>query len=133
MADGRWKFVALLVLIFLLGVATGGFGHRYLESKGYFRHATRPSPRQNRGEIIERFTKELGLTADQQQQLNAILAEQEQRFKDLNKSFRTQADTIHQEGRNKIRAILTDQQKPKFEEMLKRFDEERHQREERRK
>ena len=133
MADGRWKFVALLVLIFLLGIATGGFGHHLLESRGYFRRPAHSSSRQNRSEIVDKFTKELGLTSDQQQQLNAILAEQEQRFKDLNKSFRSQADVIRQEGRDKIRAILTDQQKPKFDEILKRFDEERRRREERRK
>ncbi len=133
MAEARLKFVALLVLIFILGVATGGIGHRFLESKGYFLWHSHSGARPSRGEVVERFTKELGLSPQQAQQLNTILAEQEQKFRDLNHSFRSQADTLRQEGRNKIRAILNDDQKPKFDEMLRKFDEERRRREEHKK
>jgi Spy/CpxP family protein refolding chaperone len=36
-----------------------------------------------------------------------------------------QIEAIRQKGRNEVRSILTPEQRPKFEEFLKRFDEER--------
>ncbi len=129
MGEARLKFVALLVLIFILGIATGAFGYRLLSDKGYFSSRGRGPARVNRGEVVERFTRELGLSAQQREQLNVILTEDEQKFRELNKSIKPQADAIRQEGRNRIRAILTDEQKPKFEEMLRKIDEQRRQRE----
>ncbi len=129
MGEARLKFVALLVLIFILGIATGAFGYRLLSDKGYFSPRGRGPARVNRGEVVERFTRELGLSAQQREQLNVILTEDEQKFRELNKSIKPQADAIRQEGRNRIRAILTDEQKPKFEEMLRKIDEQRRQRE----
>jgi hypothetical protein len=36
----------------------------------------------------------------------------------------TDVDTLRHEGREKIRAFLTDEQKPKFEEYVRKIDEE---------
>lgn len=116
MAKSRRKVVALLVLIFLFGMATGALSYRLFEVKGYYR---------SRGNTLQKFTRELGLSAEQSRRLSTILEESENRFHELNKSVKPQADAIRQESRNKIRAMLTDVQKPKFEEMLKKMDEER--------
>lgn len=126
MPETRVKIIGLLILIFLLGTATGGLGYRLLQQKGYF---SLP-PRHHRDEVVEKFTRELGLNPSQSQQLNVILGETEEKFRELNKSVKPQADAIRQEGRNKIRAMLTAAQKPKFEEMLQKIDEERRKREE---
>ncbi|MFI5176753.1 MAG: hypothetical protein ACHQKY_17975 [Terriglobia bacterium] len=129
MAEPRVKIVGLLVLIFLLGAITGSLGYRLLEEKGALASSTRPAPgTSRRGEVVEKFTRELNLTAEQTQRLNSIFAENEQRFSELHKSFKPQADAIRQEGRTKIRAMLTDEQKVKFEDILKQMDEERRKR-----
>jgi protein CpxP len=131
MTEPRTKFAGLLVLIFILGVVAGSLGYRLVEQKDTFASSTRPSPGAGRrGEAVEKFTRELNLTPDQVQRLNAIFAENEQKFSELHKSFKPQADAIRQEGRSKIRAMLTDEQKPKFEAILKNMDEEHRQREE---
>ncbi|MBZ5554161.1 MAG: Spy/CpxP family protein refolding chaperone [Acidobacteriia bacterium] len=129
MAEPRVKIVGLLVLIFLLGAITGSLGYRLLEEKGALASSTRTAPgASHRGEVVDKFTRELNLTPEQTQRLNAIFAENEQKFSELHKSFKPQADAIRQEGRNRIRAMLTDEQKLKFEDMLRKMDEERRQR-----
>lgn len=127
MAESRLKVVALFVLIFLFGMATGGLSYRLLET-GYFRPHSQSYSRDHRGDTVQKFTRELGLNADQIQRLNTILEESEGKFRELNKSVKPQADAIRQESRNKIRALLNEEQKPKFEEMLKKMDEERRKR-----
>lgn len=129
MAEARVKIVSLLVLIFLLGVATGGLGYHLLQRKGYFSGSPRASSHDHRSEVVSKFTRELRLNPDQSQKLDKIFEESEQKFRELNKSFRPQADAIRMESRNKIRAILSEGQKLKFEEMLQKIDEERRQRE----
>ena len=55
---------------------------------------------------LAKMTKDLNLTADQQAQIKPILQEQEHKMRELNR--RTHS---------KIQAVLTDEQKKKFEEM----------------
>jgi Spy/CpxP family protein refolding chaperone len=113
-------------VVFLLGVALGGvfgffYGHRSSVS------AANPplSEPQRRAQKVEQLTQELGLTNDQRQQLDSILSQLHAEYKALHDQADAQLSTAHQKGRDQIRAILTPEQKPKFEEFLKRIDEER--------
>jgi Spy/CpxP family protein refolding chaperone len=65
------------------------------------------------------------LTPEQRQQLEAILMQLHSEYKALHEQSDAQIDQARQQGRNRIRAILTPEQQPKFEEFLKRMDEER--------
>ncbi|MDD5544236.1 MAG: hypothetical protein PHX83_13785 [Acidobacteriia bacterium] len=132
MAEARTKTIGWLVLIFLLGTAVGALGYRILAQKGYVATMRSSSAPRHRDEAVARFTRELGLSPEQAQQLNGILEQSETKFRELNRSFKPQADAIRAESRNRIRGILTAEQKPKFEEMLRKMDEERAQREQRR-
>jgi Spy/CpxP family protein refolding chaperone len=111
--------------VFLLGAALGGM-------LGYvFAHHTamaapaQMTDAQKRAQKVERLTQELNLTASQQQQLDAILTSVQGEYKVIRQSTEPQIDQARQKGREQIRAILTPEQKPKFEEFLKRLDEER--------
>jgi Spy/CpxP family protein refolding chaperone len=112
-------------VVFLLGAALGGM-------LGYvFAHHTamaapaQMTDAQKRAQKVERLTQELNLTAAQQQQLDAILTSVQGEYKTIRQSTEPQIDQARQKGREQIRAILTPEQKPKFEEFLKRLDEER--------
>jgi Spy/CpxP family protein refolding chaperone len=112
-------------VVFLLGAALGGM-------LGYvFAHHTamaapaQLTDAQKRAQKVERLTQELNLTAAQQQQLDAILTSVQGEYKTIRQSTEPQIDQARQKGREQIRAILTPEQKPKFEEFLKRLDEER--------
>jgi Spy/CpxP family protein refolding chaperone len=71
------------------------------------------------------MTQALTLTKDQSQQLDAILSQIHGEYKTLHQQGDAQIDEARQRGRNRIREILTPDQKPKFEEFLKKMDEER--------
>src|SRR5260370_18679816 len=112
-------------VVFLLGAALGGM-------VGYtFAHHTALAapPRMNdaarRAQKVQRLTQELDLSAEQQKQLDVIMASVQAQYKAIHQTTEPQIDEARQKGREQIRAILTPEQKPKFEEFLKRLDEER--------
>jgi Spy/CpxP family protein refolding chaperone len=57
--------------------------------------------------------------------VDAILLQRHAEAKVIHDQTDAQIDQVHQKGRQQIREILTPEQKPKFEEFLKRLDEER--------
>jgi Spy/CpxP family protein refolding chaperone len=111
--------------VFLLGAALGGvlgylFAHRPVSA------ANPPlSEPERRAKRVAEFTKELSLTAQQSQQLDAILMQRHAETKAIHDQTDAQLDAVRQKGRAQVRAILTPDQLPKFEEFLKRMDEER--------
>jgi Spy/CpxP family protein refolding chaperone len=118
------KAAVWVAAVFLLGAALGGvvgyiFAHRSVSANAPM------SEEQRRAQRVEQLTHELGLTNDQRQQLDGILSQIHAEYKALREQADAQMDQARQKGRNNIRAILTPEQKPKFEEFLKRMDEER--------
>ena len=112
--------------VFLLGAALGGVlgylaAHRYSVSAASA-PLTEPERRARR---VEQLTKELNLTSAQSQQLDTILSQIHARYKAIHDQSDAQLAQEREKGRNEIRAILTPEQKPKFEEFLQRLDEER--------
>jgi Spy/CpxP family protein refolding chaperone len=119
-----------VAVVFVLGAALGGlfgyfYGHRSIVA------AANPplSEAQRRAQRVEQLTQDLGLTNDQKQQLDSALSQLHADYKSIhdqsNQQLNSQMDQARQKGRDQIRGILTPEQKPKFEEFLKRLDEER--------
>ena len=118
-------------VVFLLGAALGGM-------IGYvFAHHTAMAapPQMNeaakRAQKVQRLTQELDLSAEQQKLLDVIIASVQAQYKAIHQSTEPQINEARQKGREQIRAILTPEQKPKFEEFLKRLDEEKKRNEQR--
>jgi len=111
--------------VFLLGAALGG------ELGNVFGvHARNVPPPQltegeKRAQKVQRLTQELSLAPDQQKEVEAIIASVQAQYKAIRQSTEPQIDEARQKGREQIRAILTPEQKPKFEDFLRRLDEER--------
>jgi Spy/CpxP family protein refolding chaperone len=112
-------------VVFLLGAALGGMlGYVFAH------HTAMAAPAQmtdseKRAQKVQRLTQELNLSPDQQKQLDTIMASVQAQYKAIHQSTDPQTNEARQKGREQIRAILTPEQKPKFEEFLKRIDEER--------
>ena len=119
----RWKAVALLLAVFALGLCVGALGMRALAGRVYGHPLE--SHDHDRGRIFNELTRDLTLTPDQQRQVQAILDDTRARFQAVYDQNRPQYDAIRQQGRNRIRAVLTPEQLPKFEEFLARIDAER--------
>ena len=111
--------------VFLLGAALGGvlgylFAHRPVSA------ANPPlSEPERRAQKVQQLTKELSLTPQQAQQVDAIIQQRHAEAKAIHDQTDAQFDAVRQKGRAQIRAILTPEQLPKFEEFVKRMDEER--------
>jgi Spy/CpxP family protein refolding chaperone len=74
---------------------------------------------------VEQLTQLLGLTSAQSQQLDAILLQGHTEAKTIHDQTDAQIEHVRQKGRDQVRAILTPEQKPKFEEFLKDLDQKR--------
>jgi len=111
--------------VFLLGAALGGvlgylFAHRPVNA------ANPPlSEPERRAQRVQQLTKDLSLTPQQAQQLDAILLQRHAETKAIHDRTDAEIDAVRQKGRAQVRAILTREQLPNFEEFLKRMDEER--------
>jgi Spy/CpxP family protein refolding chaperone len=111
--------------VFLLGAALGGV-LGYLSAHRTASAANPPlSEPERRARRVDQLTRELSLTPAQSQQVDAILMQRHAEAKVIHDQTDAQIDQVHQKGRQQIREILTPEQKPKFEEFLKRLDEER--------
>src|SRR5690349_8574818 len=126
-APATRKAAIWVVVVFLLGVVAGGMlGYGYGYSHRSVAAAGSPlSEPERRAKRVAELTQDLGLTSDQARQLDAILMQRHAEVKTIRDQSDAQLDQVRQRGRDQIRTILTPQQKPKFEEFLKKMDEER--------
>ena len=112
-------------VVFLLGAALGGMIGYVFAHQPALAAPAQMTDSEKRAQKVQRLTQELNLSPDQQKQLDAIMASVQAQYKAIHQSTDPQINEARQKGREQIRAILTPEQKPKFEEFLKRLDEER--------
>ena len=123
------KAYALVVLVFLLGIALGALGTYVAAARVWGARPEVHGHHDRRAHMVEQLTHELNLTADQQKQIDAILADMQKQYAALHKQISPQTEQVRQQGREQIRALLTPEQQPKFDEFMRRLDEERKKRE----
>lgn len=119
------KAAIWVVIVFLLGAVTGGMlGYGYAHHSVSAASAPLPEP-ERRARGVARLTQELGLTSDQAKEVDAIIMQRHAEMKAVHDQSDSQIDQLRQRGRDQIRAILTPEQKPKYEEFLQKLDAER--------
>jgi Spy/CpxP family protein refolding chaperone len=119
--SGR-EAVATVVLVFILGIIIGGVGTHVWEKRQVNPGAlSKPS----RDDVIQQMSRELDLNSDQQKQLSGIIDDTRARWRALYAPLDAQHEGIRQQSRDKIRAILTADQRTKFEAFMQRVDAER--------
>lgn len=130
-SDNR-KALALIVLVFVLGVALGAVGHSVADRRVLGARTQGPAPflqpRPNPPRAVARLTSELKLAPEQQKQIGDILADMQHRYDVVHDQMNPQFAQIREQGRDQIREVLTPEQRPKFEDYLRRLEEERHRR-----
>jgi Spy/CpxP family protein refolding chaperone len=120
-AKTRREAALLVVVVFVLGVLLGGVADHLFGARGF----TSPAPPRTRDQLIGQLTTQLGLTPDQQKHLTSIVDDTRAQWRTLYAPLETQHEQIRQQGRERIRAILTPEQRPKFELFMQRLDEQR--------
>jgi len=118
------KAVVLVLVVFVLGILLGALG-TYMAGERVWARGEGHGGGKGRVRLQEQLTRELELNGEQQKQLAAILEQTKKKYEVLYEPVRAQADLVRQQGRENIRAILTPEQRVKFEEFLRRIDEER--------
>jgi Spy/CpxP family protein refolding chaperone len=80
---------------------------------------------ERRAARVQELTKKLSLTPQQAQQVDTILMQRHAETKAIHDQSDAQLDAVRQKGRAQMRALLTPDQLPKFEEFLQQMDEQR--------
>ena len=130
-ATSRNKARLLVLSIFAIGFAAGALSMNLYQSQKSSppnHHGTRPTS----VAIVDKMSDKLNLTRDQHDQVSAILKDTFNQYDIIRQEadpcflqFRPRFDAVRQAGREKIRAVLTDEQRPKFEQMVAEQDAER--------
>jgi hypothetical protein len=121
----RSEAAALVFVVFLLGVLLGGLGNHLWNARVSGQQLGTPSGPPQMGPIMTDLTRELQLTPDQQKQLGVIVTDTRAKWSALYSPLDGQREQIRQESRAHIRAMLTSDQQPKFDDFLRRLDESR--------
>jgi Spy/CpxP family protein refolding chaperone len=122
-AKTRGEAAILVIVVFLLGALLGGVGNHVWGERVWGKQISVAHP--SRDQLVSSLTQELQLNADQQQQLGAIIDETRSQIHAIYTPVDVQRESLRQNGRARIRAILTPEQKPKFEAFMHHLDEER--------
>ena len=110
--------ILLGILVFLLGGIAGAVS-QYLYCEHIKASVPKTIPRVE--DVVERMARILKLDAQQKTEIKVIIGESRNRYRELSRQFRPQYEKIVQESDNRIRALLRDDQKPLFEEFIKKF------------
>jgi len=123
MQPERKKATFFVALIFLCGALTGAVAtNLWVKAQTSVRAARADAPSASRRvRSVEWFTQQLDLSPDQASQLTQILDETRTTFR----AKEEEIGSIREQARNRIRAILTEEQRVKYEEMLARQDRKR--------
>ncbi len=111
----------LLIATFLLGGIAGAVTHRLIE-KPATASSAKTKGRQSPQEIVGEMARGLKLDGQQEEKLAEIIRDSRDQYRALSKQFQPQYQALRHETNEKIRAILTEQQKAAFEEQLKEVD-----------
>ena len=103
------------------------------QENGEHKHGAQAGRMGNMDDMMQELTTKLNLTADQQTKIKSILEEQHEQMRatmndpaiskeDKHAKMKSMHDSIHA----KVREVLTDDQKPKFDAMVKDMESNMH-------
>ena len=122
----RKKAAIWLALVFILGAATGGvFGYSLARRSYAATKTVMPSEAERRAKKLSDMTQAIGLTAEQAQKADGIIKEAQTEIRGIHEKNDAEVDVVRMKTRQEMRAFLTPEQLPKFEQYIQRMDEER--------
>lgn len=117
MSKSNLTIALYLLLVFGSGVAVGGFGYRVYSGTPVSAKGIKLSPEEWRRQYINEMQTRVKLTPLQSQEVNSILDETRSLFHASREKHNRELDSLRQAQADKIRAILTDEQRPEFEKL----------------
>jgi hypothetical protein len=124
--DIRKKAAIWLALVFVLGTATGGvFGYSLARRSYAATKTVMPSEAERRAKKLAEMTQAIGLTPEQAQKAEGIIKNAQTEIRGIHVKSDADVDVVRMRTRQEMRAFLTPDQLPKFEQFVQRLDEER--------
>ena len=115
-----------VVAVFVLGALLGGVSvGYYMSAKAQAQAKPMLNDDARRAQKVALLTQELNLTTEQAKQLDDAIRQAQIKFKAIREASQPQIDATRAEGREKVRGFLTPDQRPKYEDYLRKVDEER--------
>ena len=118
----RLKLWLAVAVVFALGCATGAFlDSAYRLRAGAARGESRGG-RRNPEHMFEKMRRELELDERQSAEVRKILDETRNEYRSLRSEARPRFDAIRQSARTRIRALLTPEQRQRFDARVAEMD-----------
>jgi hypothetical protein len=117
----RREAALLVAAVFLLGATLGAIGNHLWGARVLGMKADKPA----RIHGMVDLAREVQLTSEQQKDIAAISEDVRARWKAIYAPHDVEREGLRLQGRQKIRAILTPEQQPKFDAFIQRLDEQR--------
>lgn len=122
MLTSKLKAHLIIVTAFTLGVAVGASGQYLLSNH------TSPRPASTVTDVSNELSRVLTLDLSQRAQVSQILGECQRRSQELKDQTRPQFQGIRDNARDRIRAILSEEQRSIYNQWLKDLDSKREKR-----
>lgn len=115
----RWTLpIALyLFVVFVSGSVLGALGYRLYSPPLTTRSNARLSPEEWRRQNIEEMRQKLNLSPEQLQKVNTVYDDTHSRFEAAHQTHNQVVKQIREEHVARIRALLTPEQLPKYEQL----------------
>jgi Spy/CpxP family protein refolding chaperone len=105
-----------VVLFIVAGFFAGVMAEKYLLAKAN----DKPVP--PRVEVMDFYSTRLNMTPEQKAEMGRILDQTSGQYDELRKSMKPKFDEVRNGARQRIRAILTPEQQPKYDELVQQRD-----------
>jgi hypothetical protein len=121
------KAKALVFAVFFLGIGTGVLIANFYATRvgRLLAGSNAPDQNQTAQRDINKFYDYLGLDQAQREKMHKIGEETRREFQDLRKETQPRFAAIQTASREKIRAVLNDAQRKKYDDFRERMDEHR--------
>jgi hypothetical protein len=116
----KWKLIAGIALVFVLGLLAGSLGTRFYQRDWSERAVRDPSAR--KAVILKRLTKDLGLTEAQQKEFKGIIDDTDKKLQALGLERRSAVKAIFDESFFRMKEKLNPEQQKKLEDLRARHE-----------
>jgi periplasmic protein CpxP/Spy len=128
MKFSRTAIILYVALVFVCGGVLGALGHKVYTSSVSANFAApvkenRPNPEEYRKKALAEYKTRLKLTDEQVSKMNGLMDETRARVGEIRKQMHPAYEKVHQEQTEKVRAMLSPEQRTEYDRMLKEREE----------
>lgn len=125
MKRSSFTIASYVLLVFAGGVAVGGFGYHLYTVKTVSATSKRKTPEQYRRAYMTEMQQRLKLTDTQATQVEKVLDETRDKYKEFRARTKPEMEKIHAEQTKGVRGILSDDQMREYDKMRAERDAKR--------